>query len=460
MNRSALMGLIIAFGHAAAVTDASGPLVAQEAEAIGQRLIDQPLLPLSLAREQCLALPRVDEVGRLYGSRLDSDMCRVESTGLLETGTTDRWHWVRYRWEFVFVADHSIADVDATLFPDTVREDQLVLFSEGDGERPGMVRPAWQDRVEAAFVLLRDPNLMRFGDRAVMVHRRCLNGTGGCLDHPFLLKSDDEVLPLVPVYQGQLRERIPSEWGIWKGFWLDPSRNAAGTAIYLPGDPNSTPSFLGTAFLRLAGDSLVADTIALSPDPYSPTWRIDPEGERFGPVGRTTSESDLRNRLGESSVESIDVYMGEGFCAPGSRLFLGRPYWLDVAWADDTRTRPAFVQFTGDDGPWRTPLGIGPGTPVGRMAELQGGAIEFSGFGWDYSGSAGWSVEGGAVHIVLHPTDYNAMIEKVGSHPMADRLFGDRTVRSDDPLLSEVDIRVYQVAIHYVYPEETFECSE
>jgi hypothetical protein len=257
-----------------------------------------------------------------------------------------------------------------------------------------------------------------------------------------------------------MRERVPSEWGFWKGFWLDPSRNAAEAAVYIPGDGNAISSFLGLAFLRLAGDSLVADSIAVFPNTESPTWRIDPDRELFGLVGRTTSEADLRDRLGESAVEVAEVYLGEGFCAPGSRLFPGRPYWLDVAWADETRTRPAFVQFTGDDGPWRTPLGIGAGTTVGRMAELQGAAIEFSGFGWDYSGSTGWSVEGGDLHIVLHPTDYNAMIDKVGSNPLSDRLFGDRTVRSDDPLLSDVDIRVYQLAIRYVYPEETFECSE
>ena len=460
MNRSALMGLIIAFGHAVAVTHGLADLLAQEAEAIGQRLIDQPLLPLSLAREQCLVLPRVDEIGSLYGGVIDSVACEVESVGALDTGSTDRWHWVRYRWEFVFVADHSIADVDATLFPDTIREDHLVLFSEGEGARPGMVRPAWEDRAETAYVFLRDPRIMRFGDQAVMAHRRCLNGTGGCLDHPFLLGPGSTVRPLVPAYQDQLRARISSEWGTWKGSWLDPSRNAAEAAVYLPGDGNADPSFFSLAFLRLAGHSLVADTIAVFPNPLSPTWRIDPEAERFGPVGRLTSESDLRNQVGETAIETAEVYMGEGICAPGSRLFPDRQYALDVAWADEMRTRPAFVQFTGDEGPWRTPLGIGPGTPVGEMAELQGAPVEFSGFGWDYGGSTGWSVEGGDLHIVLNPTDYNSMIEKVGADPLSDRLFGDRTVRSDDPLLSEVDIRVFQVSLRYVYPEETFECSE
>lgn len=49
-------------------------------------------------------------------------------------------------------------------------------------------------------------------------------------------------------------------------------------------------------------------------------WLIVP-GERVGPITATTSEAMLETIFGAGNVESVDVYLGEGFTEPGAAVF-------------------------------------------------------------------------------------------------------------------------------------------
>ncbi|MDH4045075.1 MAG: hypothetical protein OEW06_11505 [Gemmatimonadota bacterium] len=329
----------------------------------------------------CLALPWSESRSTL-SDRLLSDTCEITERGALPGAGGTSWIWTLSRRVLVYGPTPDTDPRDREFFPDTLLEAELVLFV-ADGDR---IRPAWHDRSEMAIEFLRAPQALRVGvGDPLVVHRRCLNGTGGCMDHPYRLGSDGAVVPVVPHYRTLLRERLPADWGLWKGVWLDPSRNVADAPAYLAGDANCCPSFLATAYLRRSGDTLSTDTIAVTPTPGSGTWLVVP-GERFGALDGETSEAALLRRLGPSAVTPAEIYLAEGFCTAGTRLFAGTTAEVEIGWMTAARARPAFVRTRVSVGPWRTPAGVRVGTTLAELERLAGAPLTFSGLGWDYGG--------------------------------------------------------------------------
>ncbi len=69
--------------------------------------------------------------------------------------------------------------------------------------------------------------------------------------------------------------------------------------------------------------------------------------------------------------------------------------------------------------------------------------MPFSGFGWDYGGSANWDEGGVAVGIHLLPipgTDASVV-----SDPRYPEILGDRVVTSDHPLVRQMTIMVDRI---------------
>jgi len=201
------------------------------------------------------------------------------------------------------------------------------------------------------------------------------------------------------------------------------------------GDAGNRPAASGRSRVEGPRDTTAGPDTAVSTGPAAMTddWLILP-GERVGPVTLTTSEAELLSRLGDDAIARREIYLAEGFCTAGTVLYPGTPDSLDIAWADSARTRPAFVRITGAGSRWVTPAGVRIGSTLEELEAIHGGPLTFSGFGWDYGGGLGW--------------------------PEWNGILGDRTVRSDNPLIRKLTIVVESIAIGPGAARDEHECRE
>jgi hypothetical protein len=74
-------------------------------------------------------------------------------------------------------------------------------------------------------------------------------------------------------------------------------------------------------------------------------------GTRFGPVQESTTHAGLAARFGRVAILDTDISIGEGFCAPGTRVFVGMPDEIEGQVAASGRPfdihRGALVRFDG-----------------------------------------------------------------------------------------------------------------
>lgn len=162
-------------------------------------------------------------------------------------------------------------------------------------------------------------------------------------------------------------------------------------------------------------------------------------GGRFGPIEPDASARDLIGAVGGAYAEDV-VHLGEGFCAAGAVLYGGTADEIRVAFTDDTRELVASAAANGEGARWRTAEGVGVGTPLERLAELNGAPITFTGFGWDRGGTVvGYG--GGALSSYRDATGFFVLLD--ATPRVADRaLVGDHEVSSDHPALAAYDLRV------------------
>lgn len=436
------------------------PGLSQEApppEHPGRPLLEAASVSRSAATSRCLELGW-DRERATISNRLLSEECRVVAAATIDVAM-DRpiGSWARYRRTLVYGPDARTLPADSSLFPDTLREDELVLFMAGPGS--DSVRPIWHDRSDARIELIRDPRFARLSDGSILfAHRRCLNGTGGCADFPYELRSDQAVAPLEMAYLADLRSTLPSEWGTWKGVWLDPDQMSVRSPVYLPGDANCCNSFSASAGLLLRDGRLTADSVQLAPETRSAAWVVEPE-RRFGYIRPRSSLDDLTDHYGASQVRSVEVYLAEGFCTPGAVILPGTPQEIKIAWADTVGTRPAFVRTHERGGPWHTPSGVRVGSTLDSLEIIAGEPLSFSGFGWDYGGGLTWEHDGESLILRIAPAPYDQIQQLPTDDPRADELFGDRIVRSDHPLVRRLNIEVQEIRLDWARPAIERECE-
>lgn len=450
---------------------------------------------ISEADARCLELSWREEPFVPADRRPVSESCRVMEAGPLVRLGSIRWRWALYRHELAYeaqpdtvaepgaVVERGIEAAGLSFLSDTVREDELVLFVEatedtatpargdpaaepaGDRAEPTTgLRPAWHDRSDTRFEFIEPPRAVALpegaGPAALLAHRRCLNGTGGCMDHPYRLRLDGSVEPLRPAHIRQMRERLPQEWGTWKGVWLEPETLRAEAAVYVPRDANCCPSFRALASVSVAGDSLVLDSLALRPEAGSFAWEVAP-GRSWGHVDAETSEVELEHRYGPGAVARGELYLAEGICTPGTRVFPGAPWEVEIAWADSARTRPAFARATGSEAPWHTPAGVRLGSTLEELERIRGEPLRFSGFGWDYRGRLRWEEGDGALRLLVGPDSVSSrrLHGDLQDDARSDELFGERSVRSDHPLARALVIRVERMTQLWEEPAIQRDCE-
>ena len=188
-------------------------------------------------------------------------------------------------------------------------------------------------------------------------------------------------------------------------------------------------------------------------DSPSVDWTIHPR-ERFGAIRETTSRTELEKVFGSANVQDAWIYLAEGFCVPGTLVFPGTDDELELTWSTDERLAPATVRVRKDNGHWITVDGVRIGTPLTELEELRGGPLEFGGFGWDYGGGTRWN--GLSLRLAPDASDYRRLAEEPGFRD----ILGERTVRSDHPLIRNMTVRVALIELAWSYPEDEQECPK
>jgi hypothetical protein len=204
-----------------------------------------------------------------------------------------------------------------------------------------------------------------------------------------------------------------------------------------------------------AGDVPPAGQPGAPTTPSPPTGSIVP-GVGIGPVTADVSERALIDSLGDAQVVRSHAYIGEGICAPGSRIFPGTPAELEVMWVDSTYSLPAHVEVNKPNSQWRTARGVGIGTTLAELEAIGGGPITFGGFGWDYGGGAGWSEGGDDIGLELAPD--SASNANAGRDPRYGEILGERRVSSDHPLVRTMTIRVERIILTFRSNELEYNC--
>lgn len=175
-------------------------------------------------------------------------------------------------------------------------------------------------------------------------------------------------------------------------------------------------------------------------------------GQRVGQVTATTSRQQLAAIYGEANLQDTDVHVGEGFTEPGTIVSFGNQPQFAVLWLDDSRSRPLMAKDFSPD--WKTPEGIGVGTPYATLQQ-QLGSFQLYGFGWDYGGTL--SLEGsqldqyyGLLLLRVQPTE--AAME--ANPDAAQATMGDRLIPSTDPNLTQLDLSVSGMMVYLNDPVE------
>lgn len=151
---------------------------------------------------------------------------------------------------------------------------------------------------------------------------------------------------------------------------------------------------------------------AVKASPVDTLWLLAPDSTGDA-VHSTDTEESLIARYGAANVTREHVDQGEGMLVPGTVLF-GRDTLrrLEVQWGDTVAySQPLIVTAVGSS--WMVAPGIGFGTTLRRLEELNGGPFELRGFRGHYAGKvSSWGggrlapfdsvSDGGYARVKLH----------------------------------------------------------
>jgi hypothetical protein len=170
--------------------------------------------------------------------------------------------------------------------------------------------------------------------------------------------------------------------------------------------------------------------------------------ERVSLVLDDTTEGELIEQVGASNLMRREAHVGEGFCAPATVLFSGTENEYEVLWTDTTYSQPAAVRISRAGSRWRTNEGVQIGTTLEELERMRGEPVEFSGFGWDYGGTATWSdATDSEDRILLQLAPEPDSMARAATDPRYGEVLGEQTIRSDHPLVRRLGIRVERITL-------------
>lgn len=192
-------------------------------------------------------------------------------------------------------------------------------------------------------------------------------------------------------------------------------------------------------------------------------WLIVP-GERVGPLTASSSAADLIQAYGAENVRDESYPLGEGESEPGTVVFPDDvTKRMVILWNDlEKKQGPLAVRIDGPASLWKTAEGLGVGTTLKRVEELNGKPFRLYGFEWDYGGqlvdSNGGSLKdlphedpeggfrGGALLLTFQPDP--PVAEKVPADQYA-QVSGDSTFESSHPVMQALDPRVAVITVNF-----------
>ncbi|MBO9589324.1 hypothetical protein [Devosia sp.] len=206
-------------------------------------------------------------------------------------------------------------------------------------------------------------------------------------------------------------------------------------------------SLLALSLALIAVPTVAKDKVKAAPD----APRVVSCDGVFGPK---SSDALVRETFGEDNVETGTVYGVEGIEFLATTVYPDDPERvMQFSWWDEEKLEYlSSVELAPSQ---ETPAGVRIGMSVEEVEAINGEPFTIGGFWWDYGGGAVF--EKGALAnpetgcgfwIRFAPKDEYP--ESVDVTPVS----GEVTVRSSEPLLETLDVRVQSINLGYPWPEE------
>jgi|SRR5579884_1582997 len=206
---------------------------------------------------------------------------------------------------------------------------------------------------------------------------------------------------------------------------------------------------------------LLSLTVAVFPQSPANDSLIVPD-IRVGPVTRTSTEQSLRHAFGRLAVNE-NVGVGEGVDEPGLVLYPTQPARrLEITWNSAQPPHPAMIFICPSSNgacEWRTSRGIGIGTTLRELENLNARPFEMVGWGSDVGGNL-TSFRGGrlekelpGLRMTLYPrTDANGEYLPRLTDREISQVDGERFLLSSNPVLQTLNPSVAGMVL--VFPGE------
>lgn len=167
-------------------------------------------------------------------------------------------------------------------------------------------------------------------------------------------------------------------------------------------------------------------------------------GERIGMVTASTTEAAVEKAYGKENIELKSLNVGEGEQREGVLVFPGTNNELEIIWELEADIgNPAFVRLGKENSDWKTPEGIGVGTTLEKLEELNGRPFTFYGFEWDYGGLVSdWNGGNLSPYLIIALIPQN--FDKLGKE-----LLGEVQLSSDDPKVRALGAKVGSIVLTF-----------
>lgn len=171
-----------------------------------------------------------------------------------------------------------------------------------------------------------------------------------------------------------------------------------------------------------------------------------------GAFGIDSSEARLIEIYGADNVVTGTVPGPEGTEMLATTVFPDDPKrsLQFVWWNEEALSDPSYIDLPAK---LSAPGGVHIGQSLAEVEALNGEPFTLLGFGWDYGGSAGF--QSGALSDLPGDCILSVRFEYGESPEGLDTLpaMGDKELSSSDPLLAQMQVRLYAVSVGYPHPD-------
>lgn len=145
------------------------------------------------------------------------------------------------------------------------------------------------------------------------------------------------------------------------------------------------------------------------------------------------SSEEIKNRYPDAKIkEGMGVYEEGTEERPFCILFPDTHNHLEITWKDLERTEIFDIRFK-DKGNWKSSMGIGIGTTIDQLNQLNSIPVSFYGFGWDYSGAVVWNdgkLENSGLYVFLEARN------------IPEAFYGDHIIKASAEEIAALSLKV------------------